>query len=1061
MSFQNSILNAVPPKITALVFFLCVAAYGSAQMGNPPIFIVPNPIRALSAGPSSDFPNVSGHFEDPTITNFQYSPTWAPWTMGAGTGIAANGSTLTFLNPNAPEGTHVAFIEKTGTMTTPFMFSPGIFRLKFYGAQRVRPTGVDRQVVQISIGTTKLFEQELTGSSYAVYTTRAMRFFTATIATVTFKGLDPASTDDIAFIDKVEIEPIRDWNNPTSWDLGIVPTATHDVVIPTRVEVAMTGASTAATVTVENGELLSTFDASSLAARWVKIAGNAGRFEIGHERVPFTQPFTLTLTGAMLNEDEMGAGSKFLMSMDGGRIDMHGKDKSIGLPDGRRRTWTKLASTVTSGFTQIVLTQPVNWDINDEIVVTGSSTADSFHNFVDQSEKRTINGISGGGTILTLAPPTGSSYNHFGASDAVVASTYTYSNGTRSWTLDRRAEVGLLSHNVKIVGEVVASSPEFGGHVMMMKGPCCSSSVGGKGRFSNVEFYELGQKKKLGRYPIHWHMQHDQGLGQYVKWSSIHKSFNRAVTIHGSENVDVEGNVAYDHMGHGMFLEDGSERFNKFYHNLALTTRKPMTGDELLPSDNSHAELQNRSPATFWITNPNNEFVGNSAAGTIGTGYWFIFPPAPLGLSGDPTKPYYSNYFAGLQPDKEPLGLFVDNVCHTSANGFDVNDSIDTGHNVVTNHAWAPTTSAPQYLDRFTVYGCFTALYSGAAGPVYEQIRFRENVLADNFFNCLFASFNVLEDSAVIANTGTGFYSGNSVAYTAYDGAGRVFNTHFDGFTTANRSFLGDVGAANRHTYHRVHGLTFNPPAVPFFVMEDYAAAVPNYTVVNDPQDPRRWGIAIRDEDGSLGGTPGTTIVTNHPMMRSIADTTHPNWICYFPSTAPGAYVSPYQFAHLLVLHPGATFPLPNLTLTRNLAGNAQVSFLNGYNVDYHKQFPLIVNVPPATAVSSYELQWPTLPTPHEVNLSLDDLVELATGTHVTIKLSVAPAGGNGLGDLAGLTLTDENGAPITSFATLGQLRNGSVTGYFVDSAAPTPKPVFVRFVKPVGAMTETIKITW
>ena len=76
----------------------------------------------------------------------------------------------------------------------------------------------------------------------------------------------------------------------------------------------------------------------------------------------------------------------------------------------------------------------------------------------------------------------------------------------------------------------------------------------------------------MGRYPIHFHM-----IGRltksYVRGNSIHKSWNRALTIHGCHYLLVEKNVAYDILGHTYFLEDGIETKNKFLNNLALSTK--------------------------------------------------------------------------------------------------------------------------------------------------------------------------------------------------------------------------------------------------------------------------------------------------------------------------------------------------------------------------------------------------------------------------------------------------------------------------------------------------------
>ncbi len=124
---------------------------------------------------------------------------------------------------------------------------------------------------------------------------------------------------------------------------------------------------------------------------------------------------------------------------------------------------------------------------------------------------------------------------------------------------------------------------------------------------------EEEQKKVLARYPVHWHLS-GPVTNQYVKNSSIWKTFNRCVTIHGTDQVQLVRNVCHDHIGHGIFLEDGAERGNVIEGNLVLTTRQPATGEQLLASD--------ATPASFWITNPDNVVRGNHAAGSRGFGFW-------------------------------------------------------------------------------------------------------------------------------------------------------------------------------------------------------------------------------------------------------------------------------------------------------------------------------------------------------------------------------------------------------------------------------------------------------
>ena len=81
------------------------------------------------------------------------------------------------------------------------------------------------------------------------------------------------------------------------------------------------------------------------------------------------------------------------------------------------------------------------------------------------------------------------------------------------------------------------------------------------GRISYVELTDVGQAFKVGRYAIHFHMIGNVH-NSYVKGNSVHQSYNRAFTLHGSNFLRIEKNVVYDVMGHNIFIEDAVERHN-------------------------------------------------------------------------------------------------------------------------------------------------------------------------------------------------------------------------------------------------------------------------------------------------------------------------------------------------------------------------------------------------------------------------------------------------------------------------------------------------------------------
>ena len=163
------------------------------------------------------------------------------------------------------------------------------------------------------------------------------------------------------------------------------------------------------------------------------------------------------------------------------------------------------------------------------------------------------------------------------------------------------------------------------------------------GRIENIELRDVGQAFQLGRYPIHFHMIGDVS-DSYVRYNSIHHTYNWAVTIHGVRELRVQGNVAYHTMGHTIFIEDAAETGNIIEDNLVVWAKRSWS---LLNTD--------QSPACFWITHPDNIFRRNHAAGADRYGFWFDTQEHAMGPSAD----------ENVCPENAKLGEFVDNVAHS------------------------------------------------------------------------------------------------------------------------------------------------------------------------------------------------------------------------------------------------------------------------------------------------------------------------------------------------------------------------------------------------------------
>jgi len=203
-------------------------------------------------------------------------------------------------------------------------------------------------------------------------------------------------------------------------------------------------------------------------------------------------------------------------------------------------------------------------------------------------------------------------------------------------SLEFAVEVALLSRNIIFEG---GTNLQDGGHFWIMHTPSVAQTIEG------IDIQHFGIQGTLGRYPIHFHFSGDVS-GSVVTKNTIRHSHQRCVVVHGSDNVLVEDNVAYDNFGHCYILEDGIETGVSFLRNLGAQIDAPAT---LIP-DNDETDDE---PAIFWITNPKNILQGNVAAGSSGSGFWYeLKKRGPL-----------KNLFP--DPMYEPLGLFDSNVAHS------------------------------------------------------------------------------------------------------------------------------------------------------------------------------------------------------------------------------------------------------------------------------------------------------------------------------------------------------------------------------------------------------------
>ena len=256
----------------------------------------------------------------------------------------------------------------------------------------------------------------------------------------------------------------------------------------------------------------------------------------------------------------------------GARMDIHGTPMS--------RTWVELGKTANKGDRSVDLSEPVQgWRKGDRVIVTAAKRATRSHGVPRNdpksvsTEMRTI--VSIDCKVLTLDAPL--QHEHWGDGEY-------------------RSEIANLSRNV-----IIESADPGGvrGHTMYHRHSA--------GSISYAEFRHLGKEGVLGRYAIHFHLVDTTMRGSYVQGASIWDSHNRWITVHGTQYMVVRDCVGYQSVGHGYFLEDGTEVYNLFDRNLGV---QAFAGK---PLPNQVIDRDENDGAAFWWANARNTLIRNVA----------------------------------------------------------------------------------------------------------------------------------------------------------------------------------------------------------------------------------------------------------------------------------------------------------------------------------------------------------------------------------------------------------------------------------------------------------------
>ncbi|MGZ5996617.1 MAG: hypothetical protein ACXWN0_13200, partial [Isosphaeraceae bacterium] len=178
-------------------------------------------------------------FTDPGFENpsqgtggsaYQYDPTGTAWSFSGSAGLAGNGSGFTSGNPNAPQGSQVAFLQATGTISQVVNFAAADSYLISVSAAQRGNFGTSNEKVQVLVDGPVVGTITPASTRYTTYTTASFNV-TAGSHTITFVGVDPTGKDYTAFLDQVSIDivsPTGDWFSRNMTDPGLQDLARWD-----------------------------------------------------------------------------------------------------------------------------------------------------------------------------------------------------------------------------------------------------------------------------------------------------------------------------------------------------------------------------------------------------------------------------------------------------------------------------------------------------------------------------------------------------------------------------------------------------------------------------------------------------------------------------------------------------------------------------------------------------------------------------------------------------------------------------------------------------------------
>lgn len=498
--------------------------------------------------------------------------------------------------------------------------------------------------------------------------------------------------------------------------------------------VTFTGSGTTFSVSGSSSGLIGTGTVGVQFNNKIHFVAN-GTFAAGNTR---------TLTSVAKGKSNTSLTSRGFIVDDGGSIRLFGALKTHRL----QAQGGAGVNTIAAAATTIPLTiTPTGWAINDQVVV---GTTEHFQwglNGTDvgtcdyrtltanvTTASMTINSGLSRARCCALQYISEGAVDGFGRRTGAMSYTntgYVSHQPNTPTTVDQRAWIINLTRNIVFQGpddaawQNLGGTGRFGAHMMFM------GRTDSKIQLDSVEFKRCGQRGRIGRYPIHFHMNsyempYGSGkptngvskgamTGTYVRNCSVNQSAQHGVQLHGCMGVEVTNTVTYGVAGHAFNLEDGSERRNSFIGCVAMET------GTISNSTTLQTRAHEADAAGYWLTNPDVDCYDCVSVKSV-IGFWLSPAEACFGLSRD----------VPMKPSRVRHGILQDNysICtqkYGAITGHIVND--EQGNFIDGSGYYWPTDTDAEggntvvfTLRRYQLYKADSDSYANRGGyPSYEN----------------------------------------------------------------------------------------------------------------------------------------------------------------------------------------------------------------------------------------------------------------------------------------------------------------------------------------------------